>query len=50
VNYLLLAGVTLFSSACGGLLVTLLRVTRKGSVRASSQLGADPSTEKESIR
>jgi len=48
VNYLLFVGLALFSSACGALLVTLLRMTRPDPLRAPSQRGTDPSIEKES--
>jgi hypothetical protein len=48
VNYLLFVGLALFSSACGALLVTLLRMTRHDPLRAPSRRGTDPSTEKES--
>jgi len=47
VNYLLFVGLALFSSACGALLVTLLRMTRHDPVRAPSQPGTDPSGKKE---
>jgi len=43
VNYLLFVGLALFSSACGALLVTLLRVTRPNPLRTPSQPGSDPS-------
>jgi H+/Cl- antiporter ClcA len=48
VNYLLFVGLAIFSSACGALLVTLLRMTRRDPLRAPYQPGAGPSTEKES--
>jgi hypothetical protein len=48
VNYLLFAGLALFSSACGALLVTLIRITRRDPQQAP--LRADPSAEKESSR
>ncbi|MGA8238602.1 MAG: hypothetical protein WB918_18970, partial [Candidatus Sulfotelmatobacter sp.] len=48
VNYLLFVGLALFSSACGALLVTLLRLTPRDRLRAPSQQGTDPGIEKES--
>lgn len=45
-NYLLFVGLALFSSACGALLVTLLRVRRRGSVHTWSRPGAEPSSKK----
>ncbi|MFZ0278007.1 MAG: hypothetical protein WA254_21770 [Candidatus Sulfotelmatobacter sp.] len=47
-NYLLFVGLALFSSACGALLVTLLRMTRRNPLQVGSQSGADASTKKES--
>lgn len=47
-NYLLFVGLALFSSACGALLVTLLRLTPRDRLRAPSQQGTDPGIEKES--
>jgi hypothetical protein len=50
VNYLLFVGLALFSSACGALLVTLLRMTRRDPLQAPAQPGAATSTKKESSK
>ena len=46
-NYLLFVGLALFSSACGALLVTLLRMTRRDPLRAPSQPGPTRARERE---